>query len=95
MSIAENHGGLYGNLKLLRETNGPGRMQPVQSYGIRLHLRGHGNDVGELIEAFQSVKDSKKPVVVHINTLKGKGLCTGRAEQRSMALQRTNSYRDR
>ena len=33
----------------------------------------HGNDVGELIEAFQSVKDSKKPVVVHINTLKGKG----------------------
>ena len=25
------------------------------------------------IDAFKQVKDSKKPIVVHINTLKGKG----------------------
>ena len=73
MSIAENHGGLYGNLKLLRETNGQAECNLFKSMGLDYIYVDHGNDVGELIEAFQSVKDSKKPVVVHINTLKGKG----------------------
>lgn len=73
MSIAENHGGLYGNLKLLRETNGQAECNLFKAMGLDYIYVGHGNDVGELIEAFQSVKDSKKPVVVHINTLKGKG----------------------
>ena len=73
MSIAENHGGLYGNLKLLRETNGQAECNLFKAMGLDYIYVGHGNDVGELIEAFQSVKDSRKPVVVHINTLKGKG----------------------
>lgn len=34
---------------------------------------GNGNDIGALIDAFRSVKDAGKPVVVHIVTLKGKG----------------------
>lgn len=73
MSIAENHGGLYGNLKLLRETKGQAECNLFKAMGLDYIYVDHGNDVGELIEAFQSVKDSKKPVVVHINTLKGKG----------------------
>jgi len=73
MSIAENRGGLYGNLKLLRETNGQAECNLFKAMGLDYIYVDHGNDVGELIEAFQSVKDSKKPVVVHINTLKGKG----------------------
>lgn len=73
MSIAENHGGLYDNLKLLREANGQAECNLFKAMGLDYIYVGHGNDVGELIEAFQSVKDSKKPVVVHINTLKGKG----------------------
>lgn len=73
MSIAENHGGLYGNLKLLRETNGQAECNLFKAMGLDYIYVDHGNDIGELIEAFQSVKDSKKPVVVHINTLKGKG----------------------
>ena len=73
MSIAENHGGLYGNLKLLRETNGQAECNLFKAMGLDYIYVDHGNDVGDLIEAFQSVKDSRKPVVVHINTLKGKG----------------------
>ncbi len=73
-------------LKLLRETNGQAECSLFKAMGLDYIYVDHGNDVGELIEAFQSVKDSKKPVVVYINTLKGKRLCTGRAEQRSMAL---------
>ena len=73
MSIAENHGGLYGNLKLLRETNGQAECNLFKAMGLDYIYVDHGNDVGDLIEAFRSVKDSRKPVVVHINTLKGKG----------------------
>ena len=73
MSIAENHGGLYGNLKLLRETNGRAECNLFKAMGLDYIYVDHGNDVGDLIEAFKSVKDSRKPVVVHINTLKGKG----------------------
>ena len=73
MSIAENHGGLYGNLKLLREANGQAECNLFKAMGLDYIYVDHGNAVGDLIEAFQSVKDSKKPVVVHINTLKGKG----------------------
>ena len=73
MSIAENHGGLYGNLKLLRETNGQAAGNLFTAMGLDYIYVDHGNAVGDLIEAFQSVKDSRKPVVVHINTLKGKG----------------------
>ena len=73
MSIAENHGGLYSNLKLLRETNGQAECNLFKAMGLDYVYVDHGNDLRELIVAFKQVKDSKNPVVVHINTLKGKG----------------------
>ena len=73
MSIAENHGGLYNNLKLLRETNGQSETNFFKALGYDYLYVNDGNDVEKLIAAFQSVKDVDKPVVVHLNTLKGKG----------------------
>ena len=73
MSIAENHGGLYGNLKLLRETDGKAECNFFKAMGLDYVYVGNGNDIGALIDAFKSVKDAGKPVVVHIVTLKGKG----------------------
>jgi 1-deoxy-D-xylulose-5-phosphate synthase len=73
MSIAENHGGLYGNLKLLRETNGQAECNLFKAMNLDYIYVDKGNDIASLIEAFENVKDTKKAVVVHINTLKGKG----------------------
>lgn len=73
MSIAENHGGLYQNLKLLRETSGQAECNLFKAFGLDYIYVDKGNDTAALIDAFKQVKDSKKPVVVHINTLKGKG----------------------
>lgn len=73
MSIAENHGGLYANLKLLRESDGKAECNLFKAMNLDYVYVGDGNDVSALIDAFESVKDSTKPVVVHINTLKGKG----------------------
>ncbi|HBH09577.1 MAG TPA: 1-deoxy-D-xylulose-5-phosphate synthase [Rikenellaceae bacterium] len=74
MSIAENHGGLYKNLQLLRETNGKAEVNLFKAMGLEYLYVADGNDIASLIDAFQKVKDTDKPVVVHINTLKGKGL---------------------
>ena len=73
MSIAENHGGLYQNLKLLRETKGQVACNFFRALGLDYVFAGDGNDTSELIGAFRRVKDSLHPVVVHICTLKGKG----------------------
>ena len=73
MSIAENHGGLYQNLKLLRETKGQAECNLFKAMGLDYVYVDEGNDIKTLIDAFTSVKDSKKAVVVHIKTLKGKG----------------------
>lgn len=73
MSIAENHGGLYDNLKLLRETDGKAECNFFKAMGLDYVYVGNGNDIGALIDAFRSVKGAGKPVVVHIVTLKGKG----------------------
>ena len=73
MSIAENQGGLYTNLKLLRDTKGKAELNFFKSFGFDYVYLEDGNDIAKLIETFNSVKDSKKPVVVHIHTLKGKG----------------------
>lgn len=73
MSIAENHGGLYANLKLLRETNGQSECNLFKTMNLDYIYVDKGNDIASLIEAFEKVKDSTKAVVVHINTLKGKG----------------------
>lgn len=73
MSIAENHGGLYKNLQLLRETNGGAQCNLFKAMGLDYVYVGEGNNVKALVEAFQKVKDTTRPVVVHINTVKGKG----------------------
>ena len=73
MSIAENHGGLYQNLKLLRETKGQAECNLFKAMGLDYVYVDEGNDVKTLIDTFTSVKNSKKAVVVHIKTLKGKG----------------------
>ncbi|MCM1323896.1 MAG: 1-deoxy-D-xylulose-5-phosphate synthase [Acetobacter sp.] len=73
MSIAENHGGLYHNLQLLRETNGAAELNLFKAMGYDYLYVNDGNDLETLIKAFESVKDSTKPVVVHLNTTKGKG----------------------
>lgn len=73
MSIAENHGGLYANLQLLRDTDGKAECNLFKSFGLDYVFVKDGNNLAELISAFTSVKDSKHPVVVHICTQKGKG----------------------
>ena len=73
MSIAENHGGLYQNLRLLRETEGKASCNFFRSLGLDYLYVKDGNDIASLITAFSSVKDTPRPVVVHIHTLKGKG----------------------
>lgn len=73
MSIAENQGGLYENLALLRETNGKAELNYFKTFGFDYYYVENGNDIGNLIEVFESVKDTNKPTVVHIHTLKGKG----------------------
>ena len=81
MSIAENHGGLYSNLKMLRETNGTAECNLFKAMGLDYVYVDKGNDISSLIAAFQSVKDSSKPVVVHIRTLKGKGYAPAEAHK--------------
>lgn len=73
MSIAENHGGLYQNLKLLRDTEGKAACNLFRAMGLDYVFVKNGNDIPSLIEAFKQVKDSTYPVVVHICTQKGKG----------------------
>ena len=73
MSIAENHGGMYKNLKKLRDTDGKAECNLFKAMGLDYVYVNEGNNVRALIDVFTKVKDSKKPVVVHINTLKGKG----------------------
>ena len=74
MSIAENHGGLYKNLQLLRDTDGKAENNIFKALGLDYLYVAEGNDIASLIDAFRKVKDIDRPVVVHINTLKGKGL---------------------
>lgn len=74
MSIAENHGGLYDNLKLLRQTKGLAELNFFKSLGFEYLYVDEGNDVEQMISAFEKVKNTNKPTVVHIHTLKGKGL---------------------
>lgn len=73
MSIAENHGGLYQNLKLLRNTEGKAECNLFKAMGLDYVFVKDGNDIEAMKSAFASVKDIDHPVVVHICTQKGKG----------------------
>ena len=72
-SIAENHGGMYRKFKELRETGGTAENNLFRAMGLDYRYVADGNDCEALIAAFAAVKDSEKPVVVHIHTQKGKG----------------------
>lgn len=73
MSIAENHGGLYSNLRALRESNGTCANNYFKAFGFDYMYVEAGNDIAALVEAFQKVKDIDHPIVVHIHTEKGHG----------------------
>ena len=73
MSIAENHGGIYKNLRALRESKGECQHNWFKSWGFEYKYLEEGNDIEKLIEVFKSVKDTDKPTVVHIHTEKGHG----------------------
>ncbi|MBW3094761.1 1-deoxy-D-xylulose-5-phosphate synthase [Bifidobacterium sp. 64T4] len=74
MSIAPNHGGIYGTLAELRATNGTAEHNLFRDFGLDYRYVENGNDVNTLIDALAEVKDIDHPVVVHIHTDKGRGL---------------------
>ncbi len=73
-SIAENHGGIYKNLKELRETNGKSSNNMFKAFGLDYKYLEDGHDIKALVNLFESVKDIDHPIVLHIHTIKGKGL---------------------
>ncbi len=73
MSIAKNHGGLYNNLKILRDTNGKAECNFFKSLGFEYHYIDDGHDIQKLIKTFEAVKDINHPVLIHMHTIKGKG----------------------
>ena len=73
MSISPVAGGIYNSLTALRKTNGQADNNIFKSMGFDYYYLDDGNDIEELIELFKEVKDTNKPTVLHIHTLKGKG----------------------
>ncbi|MBP3345430.1 MAG: 1-deoxy-D-xylulose-5-phosphate synthase [Alphaproteobacteria bacterium] len=73
MSIAENHGGLYTNLRLLRQTNGQAECNMFKALGFDYHYVEDGNSTEKLIQTLSEVKSTNRPTVIHIHTQKGKG----------------------
>jgi len=73
MSIAENQGGLYKNLAELRNSKGQTVNNFFKTLGFDYMYVEEGNDIEKMISAFEKVKDTKTPIVVHVRTLKGKG----------------------
>ena len=50
MSIAKNEGGLYGNLKLLRDTNGEAECNFFKALGFEYHYLNDGHDIQAMID---------------------------------------------
>ena len=73
MSIAETQGGLYKNLAELRNTKGQAENNFFKIFGFEYYYVEEGNDIKAMINILQKVKDTQKPTVIHIHTLKGKG----------------------
>lgn len=73
MSIDDNVGGLVTALKKLRDSNGQTPENPFTAMGFDYRYVADGNDIEEMIAAFEAVKDVDHPILLHINTLKGKG----------------------
>lgn len=72
-SISETHGGIYKNLKELRETKGKATNSMFKAIGLDYIYEENGNDIESMIKVLEKVKDIDHPIVVHINTQKGKG----------------------
>ena len=89
-SIAENHGGLYGGLRELRETNGESSNNIFKALGLDYRFVAKGNDLETLIDVFKDVKDIDHPIVLHIVTQKGKGYAI--AEQNKEAFHWTMPF---
>lgn len=83
MSIAENHGGIYKNLKLLRDTNGTAECNLFKAMGLDYIFIKDVNDIKEVIEKLQQVKDIDHPIVVHVCTQKGKGYALAEKDKES------------
>lgn len=73
MSIAENYGGIYKNLELLRETEGKAECNLFKAMGLDYAFVKDGNNIEEMISALKQIKDIDHPIVLHICTQKGKG----------------------
>lgn len=83
MSIAENFGGLYKNLKLLRDTDGKAEPNFFRALGFDYHYIKNGHDINELVSVFRRVKDADHPVLVHMHTVKGKGFAPAEKDKES------------
>ncbi|SPZ49188.1 1-deoxy-D-xylulose-5-phosphate synthase [Sarcina ventriculi] len=80
-SIAENHGGIYKTLKELRENNGESNHNMFKAFGLEYKYLDDGHNIEKLIELFESVKGIDHPIVLHIHTIKGKGLSYAEANR--------------
>ena len=83
MSIAENHGGMYEGLKLLRDTKGKAQSNIFKDFGLEYMYVDEGNDIEALVNAFEAAKSYTRPVVVHVKTKKGKGYSFAESERES------------
>ena len=79
-SISENHGGMYAKFKEMRETNGQAEDNLFRALGLRYRYVADGHDTEELIRVLSEEKDSTSPIVIHIHTIKGKGLSFAEAD---------------
>lgn len=73
MSIAENHGGIYGNLAVLRATKGKASNNIFSALGFDYYYVENGNKVEDLIAVFKEVKGTDRPTLIHVHTQKGCG----------------------
>lgn len=73
MSIAEDFGGMYGQLAKLRTSNGMAELNLFKAFGLDYRYVEQGNDIDALVEVLNEVKDIDHPIVVHIHTTKGLG----------------------
>lgn len=83
MSIAENHGGIYGNLRLLRETGGKADCNFFRALGLEYFFVPNGNELNDMVDVLERVKDTAHPVVIHMCTVKGKGYGFAEADRES------------
>lgn len=77
MSIAEDFGGMYGQLAKLRASDGTAELNLFKAFGLDYRYVEQGNDIDTLVEVLNEVKGIDHPIVVHIHTTKGLGFDDG------------------